>query len=237
MNKLKNKLRLLLIKISNIFKSSENLIEAKGKWNKLAKDNARYFVLTDKGEKISEEEFRGAGENDVDQYFVRDDLIAQMLDAREMTVLEIGCGIGRLSEFLSPLVNKLYAVDISEEMISKAKARLSNLNNIQFIATDGKSFPIQDQSIDVVFSFIVFQHMPSIEVIKENLREISRVLNPGGLAKIQFRGVPVSKDKWYYGPSFDRNDVDNLIKDLPLEIMRIEGEGQKYFWVWLNKIK
>ncbi len=235
MNKLKNKLRLFLIRFFNFFKSSENLKEAKGKWNKLAKDNARYFVLTDKGEQISEEEFRSAGENDVVKYFLKDDLISKQLQVKDIIVLEIGCGIGRLSEFISPLVSKLYAVDISDEMISKAKERLSNLSNVQFIATDGKSFPIPEQSVDTVFSFIVFQHMPSVRVIKENLREISRVLKPGGLAKIQFRGIPVSKDQWYYGPSLDRNGVNSLIKDLPLEIMKIDGEGQKYFWAWLKK--
>lgn len=235
MNKFKNKLRLLLIKILNVFKSSENLIEAKDKWNKLAKDNARYFVLTDRGEQISEDEFRSAGKNDVTQYFIKDELISKELEGKEVTVLEIGCGIGRLSEFISPFVNKLYAVDISEEMISKAKERLSNLNNVHFIVTDGKSFPISDQSVDVVFSFIVFQHMPSAEVIKENLIDISRVLKPGGLAKIQFRGLPVSKDKWYYGPSFDRESVEKITSDIPLDITRIDSEGEKYMWVWFKK--
>ncbi len=88
--------------------------------------------------------------------------------------------------------------------------------------------------MDLVFSFIVFQHMPSREIIRKNIEEIARVLKSDGIAKIQLRGIPVSKGNWYYGPSFNSADVQDLISGLPLSLLNIEGEGNKYFWVWLK---
>jgi ubiquinone/menaquinone biosynthesis C-methylase UbiE len=236
MIELKRSIKNLLTKTFNSFSSGENILEAKRKWNQLAKKNARYYVLTDKGEAITEAEFRDAGKKDVEVHVFGDEIVMKHLyPTVDKIAIEIGCGIGRLSEFLAPHFNKLYAVDISEEMINGAKERLPNILNTEFLSTDGESFPLSSNTIDFAFSFIVFQHMPNKEVIKKNIKEISRVLRKNGLAKVQLRGIPVSKDNWYYGPSFTKREVEKMINGIPLEILKIEGEGQKYLWVWLKK--
>ncbi|MEK7505341.1 MAG: class I SAM-dependent methyltransferase [Patescibacteria group bacterium] len=213
------------------------MTEAKTKWNTLAKEDARYYILTDKSVSASEEAFSRSGEGDVRNYFLEDKILQGAIgQEKKAKVLEIGCGIGRLSEFIAPHVAELYGVDISEEMISEAKKRLGQHQNITFLATDGMSFPIPDESVEAVFSFIVFQHMPTIEVIRKNIEEVSRVLKLGGVAKIQLRGIPVSKDSWYYGPSFNKAGVERLLGGARLQLLKLEGEGQKYLWVWLKKL-
>lgn len=235
---LKKNIRERLILFANLFKPVEDIEAAKAKWNRMAKENAKYFVLTNKGESISEEEFRETGKRDVETYFLNDPMIKKYLAERPLpTILEIGCGVGRLSEFLAPNAEFLYGADISEEMISVTKKRLGHVKNADFYATDGLGFPIEDSSVDIIFSALVFQHMPSIEIIRRNIQEIGRVLKPGGLAKIQLRAVPVSKDHWYYGRSVGQNEVEGLVENTPLLILKSELEGfwQKHLWTWLEK--
>lgn len=230
------RLKLFLIKLRNKILPTETITNSKTKWNSLAKQNARYFVLTNQGEGITEEQFKAAGKKDVDSLLLNDPLINETIpNLKEAQVLEIGCGLGRLSEYISENCHSLIAVDISEEMIAQAKVRLAHRPNISFIATDGQTLPAEDQTVDLVFSFIVFQHMPSVEVIKSNIKEINRVLKNGGMAKIQLRGLPVSKENWYYGPSFDEPAVLNLLQGTDLQLVKTDGLGNKYFWVWLKK--
>jgi ubiquinone/menaquinone biosynthesis C-methylase UbiE len=228
----------LIRKIINSFVPTENLVDSKKKWNSLAEKNAAYFVMTDYGEGITEEQFRTSGMKNYEQLIGNDSLITSRLSPfGSKDVMEIGCGIGRITEFLSKNFKTVSAVDISEEMVRKGSQRLSGSKNIVFKATDGTSFPFTSSSFDFVFSFIVFQHMPDTQTIEKNIAEISRVLRPGGIAKIQLRGLPTSKKNWYYGPSFSVADARKLIKNLPLTMIKSDGEGQRYFWIWLEKTK
>ena len=215
---------------------TETITESKDKWNKLAKENARYYVLTDFGAEISEEKFREAGKKDFETLITGDAFLNKHLSPfNNKSALEIGCGIGRITEFLASAFGQVTGADISEAMINEGQKRLQTLRNVRLVATDGKTLPAESDSIDFVFSFIVFQHMPDVQTIRANVAEISRVLKIGGLAKIQLRGLPTSKKNWFYGPSFDMGSVKNLIKGLPLEILKSESENTRYFWVWLSK--
>jgi len=234
---IRKKLRYIYNRIVNIFHSEEDISDAKDKWNRLAKEDASYYIFTDKEISSSKHLFRGAGLRDVDTYFAQDTFIKEYLSKKkEIHAVEIGCGIGRLSEHVAPYVQSLIGTDISEEMIAQARKRLSAIQNIRFESTDGLHVPVSDDSIDIVFSFIVFQHMSSVAVVKNNIEEIARILCKGGIAKIQLRGVIVSKQRWYYGPAFTVSDVKRLISSTPLSLIHTENEGQKYFWVWLKRV-
>lgn len=236
LRKLKKKLRSLLILVRNAVLPTENITASKNKWNRLAQKNARYYVLTDQGESISEEAFRAAGQKDYEALVKNDALLRERLgDFGSKSVLEIGCGIGRITEFFSYDFAKVCGIDISESMIEKGRQRLSGRHNIRLFATDGVHYPFSEGEFDLVFSFIVFQHMPSKEIIRSNMEEIARVLKPGGIAKIQLRGAPVSKDNWFYGPSFSSGDVRSLLTGLPLRVVQEEGAGERYYWIWLLK--
>jgi ubiquinone/menaquinone biosynthesis C-methylase UbiE len=97
-------------------------------------------------------------------------------DAR---TLQIGSGLGRIERALSGRVAQCYGCDISAAMVGKASA-LTPLPNVTFVRTTGKDLsPWGDASIDVVYSFLVFQHLPRKQV-QRYLAECYRVLKHGG---------------------------------------------------------
>lgn len=210
--------------------------ESKRKWNALAKENARYFILS-RDESRDERSFQKTGRDDYKEFILGDSIIKEKFINHNKTVLEIGCGIGRLLEFFSPDFKQVYGVDISEEMVKKGKERLGGINNIEIIETDGVSLPFSDKSIDLIFSYIVFQHMPSYEIIEKNFKEAHRVLKDNGLFKVQLRGVPAKKGTWYYGVHYNMESVKKLIRKTGFNLIHYEGAGQKYFWLWLRKNK
>lgn len=222
-------------KIRNILYRDESIKESQNKWNSLAKENAKYYVFSAKRNQ-SEEEFRESGKSDVQELLIDDELLQKLLrDNNSKIMLEVGCGCGRMTEFFARYFDTVYAVDISEEMIRQGKERLKNINNVHWIVTDGTNYQIEDESIDFVFSYIVFQHMPTRDVVEKNIAEIKRVLRPGGIAKIQLRGSETEKGKWYYGVAFDETEARKLFESVGLKILNSSGKGQKYFWVILEK--
>ena len=234
---IKRTIKNFVIWIMSIFTPTETIVRSQDKWDDLARKNARYYVLTDQGEQISEQDFRAAGRRDYQKYIVNDELLKDKLSPFSgKKVLEIGAGLGRITEFIAEEFYDVCAVDISAEMVKRGQERLGERKNVHFFATDGVSYPFSDNLCNLVFSFITFQHMPSADVVRKNFQEIGRVLKPGGIAKIQLRGVPVKKASWFYGPAFTVDSLTSLI-GRGLSVVKTEGEGTKYFWVWLEKIR
>jgi ubiquinone/menaquinone biosynthesis C-methylase UbiE len=105
--------------------------------------------------------------------------LAYLPTARDV-VVEIGCGVGRLTRAIAPDVARVHAFDLSAEML--ARARELRLANVSFHPSDGHSLTgIPDGSADLVLAYCVFQHLPSEEVLAAYLREMLRVARPGGL--------------------------------------------------------
>ena len=78
-NALRNYIGKIKRRFLNLFLPNETAGESKQKWNRLAKENARYFVMTDYGEKIDENTFRASGKNDYEKLIKRDELIQKQL--------------------------------------------------------------------------------------------------------------------------------------------------------------
>jgi SAM-dependent methyltransferase len=93
-------------------------------------------------------------------------------------VVEIGCGVGRLTRAIAPEVGRVIAFDISEKML--AIARSANLSNVEFRLAEGFALPgIADRSADFALAYCVFQHLPSQAALKSYLVEMNRVIKPG----------------------------------------------------------
>ncbi len=230
------KVKRLIRNLINDFTRSETVTESKQKWNDLATEEARYFIMSDFGKGIDENKFRESGKKDYSRLIDSDEFLHQRLDPfKQKSILEIGCGIGRVTEYISNEFKDVVGLDISDKMIELGKERMKDLKNITLFATDGRTYPIQSESIDFVFSFIVFQHMSDRETIRKNFEEAVRVLKNNGIMKVQLRGVPTVKKEWYYGLSFDVKQIKKILKDLPFSIVKIDGENQMYFWLWLEK--
>src|SRR6266550_2767982 len=102
------------------------------------------------------------------------------------TVLDLGCGIGRVTRYVAPLCHEIWAVDVSETMLRFARERLAELPNVRFLVGRGTSLPeLETGSIDFVYSLLTLQHVEREHAFKL-LRELRRVLRDGGRAFLTF---------------------------------------------------
>lgn len=160
-----------------------------GEWNKRAEKNAYHWVVSSQ-ENWDKDAYYREGDRDIAAHVVPL-LKKKQIDPTRATALDIGCGTGRLCRALAAHFHKVIGIDISDVMIEKAKADNAAYENIDFVQTQGSDLgTIDDESVDFVFSFLVFQHIPDRRVIANYFREIQRVVRPGGHAKFQVRGTP-----------------------------------------------
>ena len=92
-------------------------------------------------------------------------------------VLDIACGEGYGSAMLGQVATRVFGVDIAPEAVAHARKRYST-PNVSFRVGDCAAMPVEDASVDVVVSFETIEHHDRHE---EMMREIRRVLRPGGL--------------------------------------------------------
>lgn len=92
-------------------------------------------------------------------------------------VVEIGCGVGRLTRAIAPEVGHVEAFDISEEMLRIAKA--GSVKNATFRLADGFNLAsLEDNSADLVLAYCVFQHLPSWAALRDYVLDMFRVAKP-----------------------------------------------------------
>jgi ubiquinone/menaquinone biosynthesis C-methylase UbiE len=103
------------------------------------------------------------------------------------TVVDVGCGIGRVTRYVAPLCRQIWGVDVSEVMLRYARARLADVPNVRFALGDGPSLPqeIESGSVDVVYSLLTLQHVEREHAFML-LRDIRRALRPGGTLRVTF---------------------------------------------------
>lgn len=197
-------------------------------WEQLAKSNSKYYINSDFGKGITEKEFIESGVKDYQEYIVNDSFIKA-----GDTILEIGCGIGRLLDCMlkDRLFKNIIGIDISSEMIQQARRRLADWPNLKLIETDGYNIPLGDNSIDFAFSYLVFQHFKTKEMIESNFREVFRVLKPKGLFKVRVRIDKSNLDRWWGGIDCD----EKVALDIGFRLIQKETVGNYGLWLWLEK--
>ncbi len=208
-------------------------------WDERARENARHYVNTER-EEWSDEEFFRSGERTVAEEILTDMInICQGKDPREMKVLEIGCGAGRVTRALSFLFGEVHAVDISAEMIAGARRALADRPNVRLYQNNGRDLSVVEASqMDFAFSTIVFQHIPSRDIIESYVREVHRLLRPGALFKFQVQGdatLETSADDTWLGVAFSDADAVAMAGRTGFEPRYRHGAGEQYFWLWYFK--
>ncbi|MFQ5996087.1 MAG: class I SAM-dependent methyltransferase [Dehalococcoidales bacterium] len=106
-----------------------------------------------------------------------------------MTVMELGCGSGAFTTFIARVVGeqgKVYAVDVQPEMLRQLERKLSrsesqDITNIELKQAGAYDLPFADESFDLVCMVNV---LPEIPDRGRALREIKRVLTPGGILAV-----------------------------------------------------
>src|SRR3989442_695354 len=151
--------------------SPELLEKMHREWDERARQNARYYVATAKQD-WTDEEFFHSGESHLREQILNDMInICQGKDPRSMKILEIGCGAGRVTRALAQVFGRVDGVDVSGEMLARAREALRDYPNIFLHQNNGVDLSLfDDEQFDFAFSSIVFQHIPSKAVIENYVR-------------------------------------------------------------------
>jgi 2-polyprenyl-3-methyl-5-hydroxy-6-metoxy-1,4-benzoquinol methylase len=92
-----------------------------------------------------------------------------------MTILELGCGTGHFTRELAPSGADIIAIDVSPELLEIAKANYS-APNVRYEIQNAYALTYSDATFDSVVGSSILHHLE----IEEAMREIYRVLKPGG---------------------------------------------------------
>lgn len=130
------------------------------------------------------------------------DLISRWIPLDDARLLELGCGAAfttrRLAEHFA--VREIVAMEV--DRIQHAKnLQIPDLPNVRFVLGGAEAIDLPDASVDAVIMLKSLHHVP-VTAMPDALREIARVLRPGGLAYVS---EPV-----YAGPF---NDILRLFND------------------------
>ena len=159
----------------------------KQEWEELAKVDPLWAILTSSdrlGGGWELAEFFETGEAEISAMLkVADDLGEPV---RRERALDFGCGVGRLSRPLAERFRECVAIDISEGMVRLARELNEDRPNCRFLVNAAPDLgQLESESFDLVYSSLVLQHMPSVEMVEAYVSEFLRVLRPGGLAVFQ----------------------------------------------------
>lgn len=99
----------------------------------------------------------------------------------ESFVLEVGCGVGRWCERIAKAGSFVIGIDVSREMVKKAKSRISKQKkNIDFIVSSADKLPFIPHIFDSVISVTVLQHIVVKALFRSAVSDIARVVKKGG---------------------------------------------------------
>lgn len=129
--------------------------------------------------------FLATGQHQVDQH---------LANARRLghptgwgSVLDFGCGVGRMAPALSAHFDTYCGVDVSPAMVSEAQGLHAGLANCSFrtLAPD-RAPQLKEMAFDLVISQYVLQHQLSRDAMASCLAALTRAVRPGGLLVVQF---------------------------------------------------
>ena len=209
----------------------------RAEWNERAREDAHYFVAFGRRDQDDEEFFATAAD------VVRElELELKRLPAStpvaSRRALEIGCGPGRLMRPMSRHFGEIHGVDVSDEMIRNAKEKLRSVPNAHAHHASGADlaqFPAEH--FDFVYSYAVFQHIPSSEVVFSYLRETVRVLKPGGVARLHINGLPKTAKAYttWEGVRIPDAEVREFTIAQGVQLLSLTGVGTQYMWTTWRK--
>ena len=156
-------------------------------WDDRAKRNAFHYIASWK-EGWDVKSFLASGESDYAT------LVAPVLErcnvpATGKVMVELGCGTGRMTRSFARHYQHVVALDISEEMLRRARRIDAEQQSILWVQLGGADLSfLASNAVDFVFSYLVLQHLPSEDLIFGYIREFLRVLRPGGAFLFQFNG-------------------------------------------------
>lgn len=168
-------------------------------WDRLEEFDTKYAVV-DGANMSTKAEFDKATQGEVNWFVLNDRKFLGKDDISRKSIIEVGCGHGRLLRFLAPAFREAHGADSSLQRIMEARYCLREFPNAHVSQTDGRSlgqFP--DAGFDFAFAHGVFVHIHSKSIINNYIKEMARVVKPGGRIKFD---IYHGKDVFGIGPRF-----------------------------------
>jgi len=167
-------------------KMIKGLGQLKKDWESAAKrKDYRFSIFSNKD--FSESVFDKSG---IDSFNILQEILKSWnMDISGKTVVDYGCGAGRVTRYIAQYAEEVFALDISCQMIKRLEERLNvphnSYPNITVSVCSGKDLkPIETETIDIVYSLWVFQHTPE-NIVFKIVEDCRRVLKKGGLLIFQ----------------------------------------------------
>lgn len=227
-----------------VSKKGDKTIEQwmKQDWDNRAEKNALYYIHS---VRESEKQFWQSGMKHRDMILgINTPLYSQItngINPKEMKVLEIGCGIGRILIPTSKVFGEVVGVDVSKKMVEKGRKLITKIPNCKIFENSGSDLSIfSDNAFDFCYSYIVFQHIPDKKIVTNYIKEISRVLKPKSIFRFEVKGKqgPLGKelDTWK-GVSFSSNEMHDIAEKHNFEVLDESGKDTEQYWLTFKSIK
>jgi SAM-dependent methyltransferase len=227
-------------------------------WDARAREDAFFFVdNTGRYGAPDTKRFWSSGEQTLAAFSERLGVAVE----HEDVVLDIGCGIGRLTRALAGRGREVLALDVSADMLAQAKELNSQLENVTWLQGDGVSLaPVDSASVDAIVSFVVFQHIPDPAITLGYVREMGRVLRPDGWSAFQVSNDPRvhegssrptglrarlatlvgraprgQSDPAWLGSAIDLDELAAVADAAGMDVERVEGAGRQFCLVVLRR--
>lgn len=149
------------------------------------------------------------------------------------SILEVGCGIGRLLKELNVAIPICVGFDASVDMIREGQEYCEN-TNVKLIKCDGfGNLPIENVEFDYCFSIITFQHIPNTKTVENYISEMYRLLKLNGKIKFQIlkNDEFPERELWTF---HDPNQLQKHMIELGFIDVEIKDSGR---WLFINGIK
>jgi SAM-dependent methyltransferase len=140
------------------------------------------------GDTLTLAEFVATGDAEVPVYLDRFELLNG--DDAHRQLVEIGCGIGRMTCAFTRRFGSVVACDLDVGFLERCREAVARFGRVDRLRTvevpDGRSLGLPDDSVDVAFSYITLQHCRRDDALAL-VREAVRVVRPGGRVALNFR--------------------------------------------------
>ncbi|NND74253.1 MAG: class I SAM-dependent methyltransferase [Ilumatobacter sp.] len=142
----------------------------------------------ERGPDLTLEEFVATGDAEVGSYLTIFGLRERDLD--QQTLVEIGCGIGRMTCAFTREFGRVVACDLDAGFLERCHETVGRFGKVDRLSTthvaDGQTLDLAPNSADVAFSYITFQHCDPDDAL-ELTSEAVRVTKPGGRVVLNYR--------------------------------------------------
>ena len=151
------------------------------------------------------------------------------------TAVDLGCGNARHAALLTRKYGRVLALDFARNLLLESANVGGDHARLKLVQADITALPIRSRSADTILHVAALHHLPTKEERIKSLKEVKRILKPGGEALISVWSVT---DRRFQDPGAMRtligNDYDIMIP-WKSNIGNNELKGERYYHIFTEE--